>query len=91
MGNVQKVTGVLFMIPIASSIVFAGIIALPQTGQVRCHNTAGTEISCAGTGKDGEIRAGVPWPNPRFTVSGNCVTDTLTGLMWPKNGRSGGT
>jgi hypothetical protein len=25
-------------------------------------------ISCAGTGQDGEIQAGVAWPNPRFTV-----------------------
>ena len=25
------------------------------------------------------------WPNPRFTVSGDCVTDNLTGLMWAKN------
>jgi hypothetical protein len=24
--------------------------------------------------------------NPRFTVSGDCVNDNLTGLMWAKNG-----
>ena len=42
-------------------------------------------ISCAGTGQDGDIQAGVAWPNPRFTVSGDCVTDNLTGLMWAKN------
>jgi hypothetical protein len=29
---------------------------------------------------------GVAWPNPRFTVSGDCVTDNLTGLMWTRNG-----
>lgn len=28
---------------------------------------------------------GVAWPNPRFTVSGDCVTDNLTGLMWAKD------
>jgi hypothetical protein len=28
---------------------------------------------------------GVPWPNPRFTASGDCVTDNLTGLMWTKD------
>ena len=41
--------------------------------------------SCAGTGQDGELKAGVAWPNPRFTVSGDCVIDNLTGLMWAKN------
>jgi len=63
-----------------------GTISLPKTGQKKCYNSSGTEISCAGTGQDGGIRAGVEWPNPRFTVSGDCVNDNLTGLMWPKNG-----
>jgi hypothetical protein len=31
------------------------------------------------------LQRGVAWPNPRFTVSGDCVTDNLTGLMWAKN------
>ena len=44
-------------------------------------------IACAGTGQDGEIQAGVAWPNPRFTDIGNgTVTDNLTGLMWTKDG-----
>jgi hypothetical protein len=64
----------------------SGIVAIPQTGQTKCYDSAGSEISCAGTGQDGEIRAGVPWPNPRFTVGtgaeADCVTDNLTGLMW---------
>jgi hypothetical protein len=63
-----------------------GVINLPQTGQSKCYDTSGTEISCAGTGQDGELQAGVEWPEPRFTVSGDCVTDNLTGLMWAKNG-----
>ena len=25
------------------------------------------------------------WPDPRFIVSGDCVTDKLTGLMWAGN------
>jgi hypothetical protein len=61
-------------------------VNLPKTGQTKCYDTAGTEISCAGTGQDGDIQAGVAWPNPRFTVSGDCVTDNLTGLIWAKNG-----
>ena len=39
-----------------------------------------------GTGLDGDLQVGVDWPNPRFTPSGDCVTDNLTSLMWVKNG-----
>jgi hypothetical protein len=62
-----------------------GVINLPQTGQTKCYDSAGAEINCAGTGQDGELQAGVEWPEPRFTVSADCVTDNLTGLMWAKN------
>jgi len=62
-----------------------GVINLPQTGQTKCYNASGTEIPCAGTGQDGELQMGVEWPEPRFTVSGDCVTDNLTGLMWAKD------
>jgi hypothetical protein len=61
-------------------------ISLPWTGQSKCYNEMGAEISCAGTGQDGELQVGIDWPDPRFTVSGDCVTDNLTGLMWAKNG-----
>ncbi|NQT18855.1 MAG: DUF1566 domain-containing protein, partial [Planctomycetes bacterium] len=37
------------------------------------------------SGDDGTYQAGVAWPNPRFTVDGDCVTDNLTGLMWAKS------
>ncbi len=64
-----------------------GVIQLPQTGQTRCYDSAGTEITCAGTGQDGEIQAGVVWPNPRFTDKGDqTVLDNLTGLVWAKDG-----
>ena len=33
-------------------------------------------------GQDGHIQAGVAWPEPRFTVDGDCVIDNLTDLMW---------
>ncbi len=68
----------------------AGVISLPRTGQTKCYDAGGTQIDCAGTGQDGEIQAGVPWPNPRFTsgtgAEAGCMIDNLTGLMWPKNG-----
>jgi len=63
-----------------------GVINLPQTGQTKCYNASRTEIACSGTGQDGELQTGVDWPDPRFAVSGDCVTDNLTGLMWAKNG-----
>lgn len=51
------------------AFVLAGTIALPKTGQTTCYNTSGAVIACPGTGQDGDIQVGVPWPNPRFTVS----------------------
>jgi len=49
-------------------------------------------ISCPGTGQDGDIQAGVPWPSPRFIDHGNdTVTDNLTGLMWTKDANLPGT
>src|SRR4030065_25911 len=54
----------------------AGTVELPQTGQTKCYDTAGTEIACAGTGQDGEIQAGVAWPDPRFQDNGDgMITD----------------
>lgn len=32
---------------------------------------------------------GIRWPEDRFSVSGDCVVDNLTGLMWMKNPPSG--
>jgi len=63
-----------------------GAIALPETGQTTCSSEFGALIACAGTGQDGELQAGVAWPNPRFVAGSgptvDCVTDNLTGLMW---------
>ena len=62
---------------------FAAAVGLPQTGQIICYSQSGTVIPCAGTGQDGDIRGGVPWPNPRFVDNlDGTITDKLTGLMW---------
>ncbi len=61
---------------------------VPKTGQVKCYGSADPwgEIPCAGTGQDGELQAGAPWPLPRFIEnSDGTVTDNLTGLMWLKD------
>lgn len=78
-------------IPLLHSTAHGATIQLPRTGQTSCWDENGNQIGCAGTGQDGETRTGAAWPNPRFVVSGDCVTDNLTGLMWAKNGNLAGT
>lgn len=64
-----------------------------RTGQVTCHDAAGSAIACAGTGQDGDLQTGVTWPSPRFSLDScgtpadttdDVVTDNLTGLMWAR-------
>jgi len=56
------------------------------TGQTQCWDPLGNPTACGGTGQDGEIQAGVPFPTPRFTDnSSGAVTDNLTGLIWLQN------
>ena len=54
------------------------------TGARMCYNARGEEIRCEGRGEDGEIRAGIPWPEPRFEPAGGIVRDRLTGLVWTR-------
>jgi hypothetical protein len=62
------------------------LAGVPKTGQTICYNASGAVISCTGTGQDGDLQKGVPWPSPRFTDNTNgTVTDNLTGLIWLKN------
>ncbi|MFE8034209.1 DUF1566 domain-containing protein [Thiohalocapsa marina] len=50
------------------------------------------QTTSSATGDDGEIQAGVVWPDPRFTDNGDgTVTDNLTGLIWLKNTNCFGT
>ena len=57
-----------------------------KTGQTKCYEAAGTEITCTDTGQDGAMQTGVAWPSQRFVDHGDgTVTDNLTGLMWTKN------
>lgn len=71
----------LLILPAA---VFA--VQLPATGQTGCFDGNGTPRPCSGSGEDGEKRAGIAWPVPRFGDNGNgTMTDGLTGLIWSKN------
>ncbi len=63
----------------------AGNGLLPVTGQQRCFDAAGAELTCGGSGQDGELRLGAPWPEPRFSAQGGVVRDALTGLAWSRN------
>ena len=58
---------------------------IPRTGQSLCYDTAGTPITCDGSGQDGELRLGVPWPAPRFELMGDNILDRLTNLKWHRN------
>jgi hypothetical protein len=54
----------------------------PATGQTTCWNPAGAVIPCAGTGQDGDVRAGAPLA---YTDNGDgTITDDNTGLVWEK-------
>jgi hypothetical protein len=83
-GFLLIVSGIAFIL-FAASISFGATIMLPKTGQSQCYDSDGFVIGCAGTGQDGAIKAGDIWASPRFSVSGDCVTDNLTGLMWVKD------
>ena len=66
--------------------LFASEVNLPKTGQTTCYDESGNVIDCAQTGQDGDIQAGVDWPEPRFEDNGDgSITDNLTGLVWLKN------
>jgi len=77
----------LIFFAMLTNIAFSGTVNLPESGQTKCYDTAGVEIPCTGTGQDGEIQAGVAWPDPRFTtIVDTTITDNLTGLVWAPNG-----
>jgi len=82
--EMKRLTRVAGMVAVSAALTLQGVslraekafpAPVPQTGQKISY----TEWD------DATYQAGVPWPNPRFTVDGDCVTDNLTGLMWAKS------
>ncbi|EPR32393.1 protein of unknown function DUF1566 [Alkalidesulfovibrio alkalitolerans DSM 16529] len=65
-------------------------LVLPRTGQALCFDSAGREISCLGTGQDGESQCGASWPTPRFAEIPDGVLDRLTGLVWRRSADTSG-
>ncbi len=79
-------TPVAFTWTVNTTLVASSVIMLPQTGQTTCYDAAAATITCAGTGQDGDIKAGATWPNPRFLTNGDgTVTDKMTGFIWLKD------
>jgi hypothetical protein len=89
-GNVSTPVSISWKVNAALTSSVAVIV--PKTGQSTCYDTAGAVITCTGTGQDGEIKAGLAWPTPRFvdnsiaSFADKSVTDNLTGLIWTKSG-----
>ncbi len=54
---------------------------LPRSGEGGSENP-GYDPCAVLPGRDGCIKAGVPWPEPRFYQRGLGVFDALTGLVW---------
>ena len=58
-----------------------------QSGQTTCYSGAGIVIPCAGTGQDGEVKAGAV---PQFADNADgTITDLNSGLMWEKKSDDG--
>ncbi len=93
--NMPKLGIVLMAAVIAAYVgvwgtpAFAKPALVEVTGQTQCFDTSGTLIDCssaAGTGQDGDIQAGVPFPTRRFSdKKDGTVKDNLTNLIWLKN------
>lgn len=73
------------------SVLSASVVNLPRTGQAGCYDSDGNPIECTGTGQDGDVLAGVEWPDPRFSDNGDgTMRDNLTGLVWTQDGQVAG-
>ncbi|HEY5974452.1 MAG TPA: DUF1566 domain-containing protein, partial [Geobacteraceae bacterium] len=82
----KNVVPLLLMLLCIMGAAQAATVQLPQTGQANCYDVNGNGVNCAGSGQDGNIRAGVALPSPRFTGNGDgTITDNLTGLVWLAN------
>lgn len=67
------ITLICFVSVLYTTKVWSATIQLPQTGQSICYGwgepSYPVEVPCLGSGQDGDIRVGVPWPDPRFLVT----------------------
>jgi hypothetical protein len=78
----------LLVSALASPSIAAGDSSFPATGQRKCWNSAGAKVACAGTGHDGQHRAGAAML--LRDNSDGTIADLNTGLVWEKMSRDGG-
>jgi hypothetical protein len=62
----------------------SALSAALSTTQTQCWDSRGAEISCAGSGQDGEFQKGVA--HSYVDNADGTITDAATGLMWEKLG-----
>jgi hypothetical protein len=71
------IAGLLLIAALTVSVTVAATVDLPQTGQTTSYYWE----------DDGHLKVGVAWPNPRFIDNSDfTITDSLTGLMWTRDG-----
>ena len=58
--------------------------SFPATGQTSCWDSSGTSVTCAGTGQDGDVKAGAVLSYDATTDGGLTITDNNTKLVWEK-------
>ncbi|MBF0337970.1 MAG: DUF1566 domain-containing protein [Nitrospirae bacterium] len=90
MRHYQTNSSLVFIVPALIAVIlgmfltdaaYAGTLSLPKTGQIKSSDANSPQQD------DGALQKGVAWPSPRFKDNGNkTVTDTLTGLVWSKDG-----
>ena len=82
----MPVAAALFMLFVPVHVLAAPAVELARTGQITCWGADEASDSCTSTGQDGDVRAGVAWPEPRFVDNGDgTISDRLTDLVWLKN------
>ncbi|MFW6011652.1 MAG: DUF1566 domain-containing protein [Desulfosalsimonas sp.] len=63
--------------------------AVFKTGQKHCFDETGRIMDCGATLQAESLSAGRAWPNPRFEVQKDTITDRMTGLTWMKRADAG--
>lgn len=78
MNKINQLTRLVGLLLISGSVFATAPAQVPATGEV---------------GGAAGATNGVAWPSQRFVAgsgaTADCITDKLTGLMWPKNGSIG--
>ncbi len=73
--------------PSDSNDTVSSTFLLPDTNQENCYDSSGEQITCSGTGQDGDYIINAP----TYTDNGDStVTDDITGVMWQQSADTSG-